>query len=70
MFEALKNNPDLKGLIWIIAGAILLLNTFDLLEILTDKIVMLLSIGMIAYGFLLAHGPQRLVKWSKQLFNK
>lgn len=70
MTEKTLLNDDIKGIILIIGGLVLLLNTLGLLELWTDRIVTILAVGIMLYGFLLARGPYRLIKWSRQLFNR
>ena len=61
-----SSSKSCHGLLLIITGCVLLLNTLGILKETTSIAIILASAAMLIYGFLLCDGPQRI----KDLFKK
>lgn len=61
-----SSSKSCHGIILMLIGCVLLLNTFGILKETTSIVITIASGAMLVYGFLLAEGPQRI----KELFKK
>lgn len=60
------SSKSCHGILLIVTGCILLLNTLGILKETTSITITIASAAMMIYGFFLCEGPQRI----KQLFKK
>lgn len=61
-----SSSKSCHGILLIITGCILLLNTLGVLKETTSIAISIASVAMLVYGFFLCDGPQRI----KDLFKK